>query len=69
MSFYRPVVWLGKRKAQVERLCQALQRYCQMELGDPFAIVEVLPDEEFPDMLIVPVLISSEFRKMSATEH
>ncbi len=45
MSFYRPVVWLGKRKAQVERLCQTLQRYCQMELGDPFAIIEVLSEE------------------------
>ncbi|GEM_PF-2648496 len=68
MSFYRPVVWLGAHKAQVERLRQALQRYCQQELKDSSATVEVLPEEEFPDMLIAPVVISSEFRKLSATE-
>ena len=55
-------------KAQVERLRQALQRYCQLELGDSSATVEILPDEEFPDMFIVPVVVSSEFSKMSETE-
>jgi len=54
-------------KPRVERLRQALQRYCQQELKDPSATVEVLPEAEFPDMLIAPVVISSEFRKMSAT--
>ena len=68
MSFYRPVVWLGARRAQVERLRLALRRYCEQVLGDPSATVDVLPEEEFPDMLIAPVVISSEFRKMSATE-
>jgi hypothetical protein len=56
------------RKTQLERLRQALQRYCQNELGDPSAIIDILPEEEFPDMFIVPVVISSEFRKMSETE-
>jgi hypothetical protein len=56
------------RKTQVERLRQALQRYCQKELGDLSAIVDILLDEEFPDMFIVPVVISSEFKKMSETQ-
>ena len=55
-------------KAQVERLRQALQRYCRLELRDPSATIEILPDKEFPDMFIVPVVVSSEFRKMSETE-
>jgi len=55
-------------KVRLERLRQALQRYCQSELGDSSATVEILPDEEFPDMFIVPVVISSGFNKMSETE-
>lgn len=55
-------------KAQLERLQQALQRYCQIELGDSSAIVEIVPEEEFPDMFIVPVVTSSRFSKMSETE-
>ena len=55
-------------RVQVEKIRQALQRYCKLELGDSSAIVEILPDEEFPDMFIVPVVVSSEFIKMSETE-
>jgi hypothetical protein len=55
-------------KSRVERLRQALERYCQQELKDPFAKVEVLPEDEFPDMLIAPVVISSEFGKMPRTK-
>jgi hypothetical protein len=55
-------------KNRSERLRQALQRYCQQELGDWTASIEILPDPEFPDMLIVPVIISSAFSKMSEAE-
>jgi hypothetical protein len=55
-------------KSRIERLRQALQRYCQQELGDWSATVEILPDPEFPDMLFVPVIISSAFGKMSDAE-
>jgi hypothetical protein len=68
MMYYRPVVWLGARRAQVERLCQALRRYCEQVLGDPSAIVDVVPDEEMPDMLIVPIVASSAFKKLPETE-
>jgi len=55
-------------KSRIERLRHALQRYCQQELGDWSAAVEILPDPEFPDMLIVPIIISSAFSKMSEAE-
>jgi hypothetical protein len=55
-------------RTQVDRIHQALQRYCQMELGDPSATVDILPDEEFSDMLIVPIVSSPAFSKMSETE-
>ena len=53
---------------QIERLRQALQRYSQQILGDKTAFVEIVPDPEFPDMLIVPIIISSAFNTMSETE-
>jgi hypothetical protein len=68
MMFYRPVVWLGARRTQVEKLRQSLRRYCEEVLGDPSPIVDVIPAEELPDMLIVPIVVSSGFKKMSKTE-
>ncbi len=59
---------LAFSRTRIEKLKRALERYCQQELGDSSALVEILADAEFPDMLIVPVVISSAFSKMSETE-
>lgn len=55
-------------RSRVERLRQALERYCQQELKDPLAKIEVLPEDEFPDMLNAPVVIPSKFGKMPQTK-
>lgn len=45
----------------------ALQRYSQTTLLDQEASFEIRPDEEFPDMFIGPIIVSSRFNKKPET--
>jgi hypothetical protein len=49
-------------RARVKRIREAVARYCEKKLGDPDAIIEILPQEEIDKFVVV--VASPKFKSM-----